>query len=816
MFKNYFITTIRNLLRNKVNSIINIIGLSVSIACCIAIYVFIKHEETFDAFHAKADRIYRVVHDTKTSQGMEYGGSASFPLATALRADFPQLETITQLYTGNHVVVQVKDAAGNAKKFEDKQMTYADGDFFKTFDFPLLAGSKNKLLSSPDEVVLSRTLADNFFGKKYSDQYDQLIGKTIIVNKSPYRISAIMEDMPRNSNIACHLLISYANFAKSNERVMQDWKNFWSESYAFVTLPENYSRAQFEKALIPFKNKYLDKDDARATTFHAQPLLQVHTDELYGGTYYVMPSVLLIAFITMGIVVLLTACINFINLATAQSLQRAKEVGIRKTLGSRNWQLIMRFMAETFVLIVMASGIGVLLANWFLIQFNNYLLFIVELNLHIDASIILFLLLLAVVITFFAGFYPAKIMAAFRPIQALKSTIQAYHTGFANRFSLRKGLMVTQFMVTQLLIIGTIVVATQTKYFYSQKTGYQKEGVITVEMTSGDEQKLALFRNELMSHPEVSEVTFSSGPPMAASNGFSNIRLPQWPSSDNINSERKWVDANYLSTFKIPIVAGRDLRESDRVFVTDSMRHYNALLNKKAAASLGFKTPAAALGQTIQVDDKEQATIVGVTDDFHNVSLQREVAPCLLFNSSNWIGMASIRMNTTRTPETLDFIRQSWEKLYPDDIYKSMTLDDYIQRNSFYIMEDIMYQGFKVFVVLSIVIGCMGLYGLVSFLALQRQKEIGIRKVLGASVNTIVYLFSKEFTWLVLIAFAVAAPVGYWAMNTWLQTFANRIDLNVGYFVIALFISLFIAATTISFQAIKAAVANPVKSLRSE
>ncbi len=816
MFKNYFLTTLRNLLRHKVNSIINVIGLSVSIACCISIYVFIKHEETFDAFHAKANRIYRVVHDTKTSQGIDYGGSAAFPLATALRADFPLLETVTQLYAGNHVVVQIADTAGASKKFEDKQMTYADGDFFKTFDFPLLAGSRDKLLSSPDEVVLSKTVADNFFGKAYSNHYDRLIGKIITVNKSPYRIAAVMQDMPRNSNIACHLLVSYANFAKGNAKVMQDWKNLWSESYTFVTLPENYSRAQFEKALATFKNKYLDKEDAKANTFHAQPLLQVHTDELYGGTYYVMPSVLLIAFITMGIVVLLTACINFINLATAQSLERAKEVGIRKTLGSRNWQLMLRFITETFVLILIASGIGVLLANWFIIQFNNYLLFIAELDLHIDASVIIFLLLLAVVVTFFAGFYPAKIMAAFRPIQALKGSAGASHAGFANRFSFRKVLMITQFMVTQLLIIGTIIVATQIKYFYSQKPGYEKEGIVTVEIPDGDEHKLAIFRNELMSHPEVSNVTFSSGPPMAASNGFSNVRLPQWPSSGNINTERKWVDEHYLSTFSISLVAGRDLRASDRVFVTGSMNHYNALLNKKAVASLGFKTPAAALGQTIMVDDEELATVVGVTDDFHNESLQKEITPCLLFNSSNWIGMASIRINTTRAGQSLGFIRDTWEKLYPDDIYKFMTLDDYIQNNSFYLMEDIMYQGFKIFVALSIIIGCMGLYGLVSFLAVQRQKEIGIRKVLGASVKGIVYLFCREFTALIIIAFIIAAPLAYWAMSSWLETFVNRIGLSPVYFIAGFVISLLIAAFTISFQSVKAAVANPVKSLKSE
>ena len=816
MFQNYFITTIRNLLRNKTSSFINIIGLAVSIACCIAIYVFVKHEETFDHFHSKADRTYRIVFDRKTVQGVEHNGYVAFPTAKALRNDFPNLEAVTQMYVHSSAIVQVPDAVGGTKKFEEKEATYADEFFFKTFDFPLLAGSTNKLLSTPDEVVLSKTLADNYFGTAYSNRYNKLIGKTITINKNPYRITGIMQDMPRNSNVACNMLLPFKDFERRNENIMQEWQNFWSESYVFVTLPKNYTAEQFNKALIAFKNKYLDKENAKEQTFHPQPLLQVHTDELYGGTYYATPSILIIAFVTMGIIILLTACINFINLATAQSLQRAKEIGIRKTMGSRNWQLILRFMTETFVLVLLASGAGLLLAHWFLLEFNQYLAFIVNLGLHIDASIILFLLLLSLVITFLAGYYPARVMAGYQPIQALKGTLKAAGTGFGNRFSFRKVLVTTQFVVTQLLIIGTIVVATQLQYFFSHNPGYQKQGILTVEMPGYDQQKVSVFRNALMNLPQVEDLTFSSGPPMSAVNASSNMRLPAQSKADEINTERKYVDPNYLSVFKIPLVAGRNLQEGDKITTKkDSINRYNVLINKKAASVFGFKSAAAALGQTMVIGE-DIATIVGVTDNFDNVAIQDEINPCILYYSTDWIAMASIKMKTTNAPATLEQIKKNWEALYPDQVYKSMTLDDYIQHKAFYVLEDLMYQAFKIFSILSIVIGCMGLYGLVSFLAIQRQKEIGIRKVLGASVNSILYLFSKEFTWLVLIAFLIAAPVGYWAMSSWLQTFANRIDLQVSYFAITFLISVLIVVFTIGFQAIKAAVANPVESLRSE
>lgn len=816
MFKNYLITTLRNLIRNKANTIINIIGLAISIACCIVVYIFIKHEKTFDGFHSKADRIYRVVLDEKNAQGVANEGYLNFAAAKALRNDFPDLETVTQVYVRNHAIISVNESGNNKKVFEENELSYADEYFLKTFDFPAIAQQSNELLSSPDEVVLTKQLADKFFGKEYESKYDQLIGKSLTINKKSFRISAILQDIPRNSNVPFRMLLSFKDYFKNNPKLTDNWKETYSENYTFVTLPGGYSPQQFDAALVPFKNKYLDRETAQRQTYHVQPLTRVHTDEKYGGTLYATPSILIIAFICMGIIVLLTASINFINLATAQSLKRAKEVGIRKTLGSSRLQLMIQFMSETFLLILIASGIGLLLAQQFLNAFNQYLSFVIDLGLHIDSTIIYFLSGLILLITFLAGYYPARAMAGYSAVKALKHSITAKNTGFANTFSLRKVLVVTQFVVSQLLIIGTVIVASQMNYFYSRDLGYSKEGILTVEIPENDPQKLEIFRNQLLSQASVKEVSFSSGPPTSATNSVGVFRRKESPEAEQFDMERKFVDPYYLPTYDIKLIAGRNLQESDITTLNDGANRYNVVLNKKAINMLGISNAADAIGQLIIVNDKDEATVVGVTDNFYNSSLQQPMTPVLLFNSRSWVAMASIKMTTANASNTANFIKKSWEEHYPDNLFKSMTLNEYIRNRAFYLLEDVMYQGFKIFVVLSLLIGCMGLYGLVSFLAIQRQKEIGIRKVLGASVQGIVYLFSKEFVWLVLIAFLVAAPIGYICMKSWLGTFANRIDIHAGYFVIAFMASLLVAALTVSFQAVKAAIANPVSSLRSE
>lgn len=812
---NYLKITYRSLLRNKVNSLINIAGLSISIACCIAIYVSAKHEQSFDNFHSKADRIYRIVSEYKHPDRVVHEGYSGFPVAKALRNDFPALEAVTQVYMMARAVISIPSAPGERKIFEENEVTYADPYLLKTFDYPVLAGTAGKLLTSPDEVILTKKLADKFYGKEYQGRYQELIGRALTINKNSYHISAILKDIPRNSNILFRMLLPFEVFERENPKTVNNWDEMYAESNTFVTLPAGYKPEVLEKALVPFRNKYYSAETAGKRTFHLQALKEVHTDETYRGTFYATPHLLIGAFTIMGIIVLFTSCINFINLATAQSVKRAKETGIRKTLGSSRRQLMLQFMTETFLLVFIASVIAVLLARFFLDEYNQYLLFIVDMDLHIDLTIIGFLLILVVIITFLAGFYPAWILSGFRPIEALKQKIHDKNTSFSGSFSLRKVLVVTQFTFSQLLILGTIVVASQMRYFFNHDPGYRREGILVVDIPENDPRKLDLLRSRLSSSPQIEELTFCSGPPASASNGFSDIRRKSWPESEKLICERKFADPYFLPAFSIKLLAGRNLRKSDKTDLNESKR-YNAVLNLKATKVLGFKNAEEAIGQEIAVNKDEYATIIGVTADFFNVSLRDEIKPCLLFYGTNWVGMAGIKTRGNDLHSTLALVKNNWEQVFPDYFFKAYNMDEYIKNKAFYIMEDIMYQAFKIFSMLAIFIGCMGLYGLVAFLAAQRQKEIGIRKVLGASVNGIVTLFSKEFAWLLLLAFALATPLAYWAMSLWLETFAHRIVLSPLFFILTFLISAVIAALTIGFQAVKAATTNPVKSLRTE
>ncbi|MDF9797104.1 putative ABC transport system permease protein [Catalinimonas alkaloidigena] len=816
MLRNFLTTTLRNLKRNKFNTLINISGLALSIACCVFIYAFVKHEYSFDAFHTNSERIYRIVEDYKGAEGISHQGYTTFPLARALRNDFPEIKRVTQIFNQLNVVVKIPEENGDKRMFEEDDLAYADQYYLTTFNYKLLAGQKEGLLSTPDEVVLTRALADKYFGYTERGDYQELIGKTIMVEKEPYQISAILEDIPRNTNVTFRVLLPFVAF----EKIFPDWYSSWnntsSGSYTFVRLEEGYSKERLEQQLVGFVKKYFDEETAARKTYRLQALAEIHTDELYGGTTYATPSVLIIAFVSMGIIVLVTACINFINLATAQSVKRAKEIGIRKALGSLKIQLVVQYMMETLLLTVTASLIGLYLAEEFVQAFNDYLSVVIDFGLKIENSVVYFLIGLSLLITFLAGYYPAHVLAGFRPAEALKQSINAKNTGFAGRFSLRKSLVVVQFVISQVLIFGTIVVATQMNYVHERDLGFRKNDLNIIFIPESDAQKIESFKNQLTSQSIVDKVSFSSGPPLSGSTSWTSIYNPQLGDAEKYGIERKSTDPNYLSTFNISLVAGRNLRESDLVTLDDSLKTYNVLLNEKAVKTLGFPLIEAAVGHTVKTDGEREAVIAGVVEDFFNAPLQQEIHPCLLYYSNDRIETVAISLHEPKAAHELTFVQDAWELLFPDHFYTAVSLDDYFEMNAFYVIEDVMYQSFKIFVFLSIFIGCLGLFGLVSYLALQRQKEIGIRKTMGATIDHIIYLFSKEFSMLVLLAFLVAAPLSYYTMQAWLETFEYRIPLSAWFFIITFILSMLIAWFTVGYKSFTAARRNPVDSLRNE
>ena len=813
MLKNYLLTTLRNFRRNKMNTFINAAGLALSIACCITIYAFVKHEYSFDSFHSKANRIYRVVGQHQGNEGINYQGSVTYPLSSALRNDFPDVPLVTQVVTNMEAILKTSEEASPILVNFERGfgMAYTDKYFLRMFDHPLLAGDRKALLTTPDEVVLTQEIADRLYGKDYRGRYDELLGKMLIVNQESYRISGVLRDVPSTSNVRFNLLLSTRAYERGKPW-LEEWGNVNSNWFAFLLLPESASPAQLESQMVSFKDKYLDEAEAAKQSYYLQPLPEVHTDEQYDGTLYATPAILIGAFVTMGIIVLLTACINFINLATAQSVRRAKEIGIRKTLGGVRSQLMLQFLGETLAITLLAAVAALLLADRFVDAYNQYLSPVIDFGLAIDGSVVYFLVALCLVITLLAGYYPARVLSGFRPVDALKQSMSQSKSGFAGTFSLRKVLVVTQFVISQLLIIGTIVVAMQMRYMRTQDLGFRQDDMAVVYVPENDQQKLEAFRNQIVNQAAVAQVSFSSGPPISSSNSWTGAYNPLRGETEKYGIERKSVDPQYMETFDLELLAGRNLWEEDKVI--DSLPGYNTLINERAVKIFSYGSPEEAVGQTMMHGDKE-ATIVGVVRDFNNASLQEEIHPCFLFYS-DWIGIAAIQLTEQQSIHQLSFVQDAWEQTYPDYFYQAMTMNEYFENGALYVLEDIMYQAFKIFAFLSIMIGCLGLYGLVSYLSLQRQKEIGVRKVLGASAPQIVYLFSKEFTLLVLLAFIIAAPLGYFAMQAWLETFVYRIELSIVYFVLALLASVGIAWITVGYKSVRAALANPVDALRNE
>ena len=814
MFKNYLLTTLRNFRRHKMNTFINAIGLALSMACCIAIYVFVEDEYTYDSYHSQADHIYRVVGQFEGNEGVQYNGSVTYPLSAALRNDFPELPLVTQVVAFHEAILKTSDEASPIKTDiqRGKGLTYVDQYFLRMFDHPLLAGDSKSILTTPNEVVLTQELADRLYGRDYQDRYDELLGKPLIVNQESYQISGVARNVPQNSNIVFDLLLPIQAYERDRPWLEDAWGNVNSDWHTFVLLPESESSARIEEQLVAFKDKYLDEEEAAKQSYYLQALPDVHTNEDYDGTIYATPTLLIGAFLVMGIIVLLTACINFINLATAQSVQRAKEIGIRKTLGGGRSQLMIQFLSETFLITLLAAGFALLLADWATNAFNQYMSVVIHTELAIDITVVYFLLALCVVVTLLAGYYPAHVLSGFRPVDALKQSINQQKSGFAGRFSLRKILVVTQFVISQLLIIGTIVVAMQMRYLRSQDLGFRQDDMAVVFVPENDQQKLEAFRNKVTNQAAIAQVSFSSGPPISSSQSWTGAYNPLRGEDEKYGIERKSVDPQYIETFGIELLAGRNLREEDKA--VDSLPGYNVLINERAVKIFSYGTPEEAVGQTMMHGDKE-ATIVGVVRDFNNTSLQEEIHPSFLYYG-DWVNIAAIQLTERQSIRQLSFVQDAWEQTYPDYFYEAMTIDEYFENGALYLLEDLMYQAFRIFAFLAIIIGCLGLYGLVSYLSLQRQKEIGVRKVLGASASQIVYLFSKEFTLLVLLAFVIAAPLGYFAMQAWLETFVYRIDLSVAYFALALVASIGIAWITVGYKSVRAAVSNPVDALRSE
>lgn len=793
MFKNYLKIAFRNLAKTKGFSAINIMGLAVGLTACFLIFLYVQFELSYDTFNSKADRIYRIVADIKTPTEVINGSRPALAVPPNLKNDFPEIEAAVRI-AQDEVLIRKDDL-----KFQEENAAWIDSAFFNVFDFELLKGNRQTALKEPFTVVLSETASRKFFGNKNP------MGETILVGEEahPVKVTGLMKDMQENSQFRVDVLLSMTTRSQAIDRGVDSiWGGYWP--IAYVMLKPGTDPAALEAkfpAFLERRNGTEMKQSQMVPTLFLEPLRDVYLHSTRDGQQKGNINNVYI-FSIVAIFILLIACINFINLTTARAAERAKEVGIRKVVGAEKSQLTKQFIGESVIICLIAFLFSVLFSWLLLPLFNQLAGKTISSGIFSNGSFILTLFLAAIGIGLLAGFYPALVLSSFKPVVVLKGK---FSTGNRGIF-LRKALVVTQFTVSIALIIATIIVYDQMTFMRNQNLGFSKDQIMVLE-TSRDPSKEAL-KQSLKSIPAVKSVSLSSSVPGAGNSiAYSEIRNIKGD-MQVANLDVYFVDFDYIDQYQLKTVAGRTFSKE---FGTDSTKAM--IVNESTVKMFGYSSPQDAIGKTFKQWGRE-GQIIGVVKDFHFRSLQQPIKPLSIRIEPNNTDYISIKVSAENLPATIAAVEKQWKEIIPKRPFNYFFMDEFFDRQ--YRAEERFGKLFLNFAFLAIFISCLGLLGLASYSTIQRTKEIGIRKVLGASTTNIVNLLSVDFLKLILVSAVIAFPLAYVMMNKWLEDFAYRTGLSWWTFLIAGMLATFIALFTISFQAVRAALANPVKTLRSE
>ncbi len=814
MIKNYLLTAIRHMRREKLFALMNIAGLAMGIGCGFVIYKIVQYERSYDRYQKNYEQVYRVVNKyTHPQYGVVYQAGQVHPLGEALTSDFGIETTMTFYAKGAQVTVQ--DAQGNPDRFQEyRGVAYAGANFFDIFDYTFVAGDPKTALVNRGSVVVTESLARKYF--KLSDKEVGLaLGRTITINSATtFTVTGVVHDVPANSDIPFTLIGSYADQTASNPyyRDGVDWNEYNSETNCYALIPDASRAANIQRLLPGFLLKYVGKERAAFQEYQLQALSEMHFDariDNYSGRKVSYQQIGIL--IVIGLFLVLSACINFVNLSTAQAINRAREIGVRKALGVRRGQLVFQFLGETMLVSVLAAIVGLGVAQLLFLNIDQILGYSLQLSLLENPSELAFLGVMVMVVGLVSGFYPSVVMAQMNPVKALKNSLKVNST--SGLFSLRRGLVVTQFVISQVLIIGTIVASQQMDYFMGNDMGFDRSAILVTSLPESSPDKLQLLRNTVAQQPGVESVTLSVASPMARFRVSNEIKHPAVEKENLPMGNLKTADENYISLFHLQLIAGRNLpSEKDTK---------DAVVNRMMTRTLGYDSPEKALGDTFSYGRGDlKFRIIGVVEDFHSDSFHNPLENVILSNLPWNIKEMAVKLEASKTAKFSDIqasveaIRSSWDKVYPDTIFDYEFLDQQIAR--LYRDEQRTSKLFQLFSIIAIFIGCLGLYGLVSYMANQKTKEIGIRKVLGATTASIFGIFSKEMLILVSVAFVISAPVAWYVMRGWLQGFQFQVELSVTFFAIALLVSLTIALFTIGYKAVAASMVNPVESLKNE
>jgi putative ABC transport system permease protein len=800
MFRNYLKVALRNIKRHTGYSLINVAGLAIGMTCCILILLWVQDERSYDRYHENPDRIYRLCLDANVGTQLRAPVTMA-PAGPAMISEFPEVVNAARIVRPGRVSVKYGD-----RLFQEEDIGYADNSVFDIFTFPFISGDPKTALATPYSVVITEDMAMKYFGD------EDPLGKSLrIDDETDFTVTGVAKNVPSNSHFSFNMLRSFETLYRENPELMEAWVA--ARFYTYLLLAENSDHKKLEQKFAPFVDRHMgDILGAIGGTvkLFLQPLARIHLysdferDLSAGGdiTYVYL-------FSGIALFVLLIACFNFVNLATARSATRAREVGMRKTLGAGRGKLIAQFLGESLIYSFISIALACLLLELALPLFNSLAQRELSLNYFQRPWLIPGLAGLALVVGLLAGCYPAFFLSSFKPVRVLKGTWSKTASGSG----FRRVLVVAQFVISIALIIGTITIYNQINFMKNKKLGFDKEHVLVIPgMNQATRQSYLSIRDELMNIPGVRAVGASS---LVPGRGLTkSLFLPEGFSEDQPQTmDFLIVDPDYIPTMGMEIATGRNFSAD---LATDSTE--SAIINETAARRFGWDNP---IGKTFRLlsppgagGETQIVNVIGVVKDFHLQSLHQKIEPQIIFYDLGGIDHISVRISPDNITHTIDLLRTRWKDIDPERPFHYLFLDESF--DSQYRAEERFGTITLYFSLLAIFIGCLGLFGMSSYTVEQRTKEIGVRKVLGATVAGIVLLLSKEFTRWVLVANLIAWPIAYYAMSRWLENFAYRVDINMTAFALAGTAALAIAIATVSYQAIRAALTNPVETLRYE
>ncbi|OEK06697.1 ABC transporter permease [Roseivirga misakiensis] len=801
MFKIFFKTAFRNLVRNRVNTGINLLSLTIGLTVSIVIFTLIKYQYTFDHYHENADRVYRVNYIEKTNWGTNYASETPEPLHKVLREDYPQIEAVSRTIGPLETRIFIEEA-----KFDEGNALFVDENYFKMFDQEWLRGNPKDAFSDPQAIILTESAATRFFGDK------DPMGETLdFARRAKGVVRGIIKDPRYNTNLPYSLLGNIAMMPKVQEFYVRNNWGITSVGTTWVMLPETVEPQALANQFSEIIVDNIGEEASETLSFELGPLKSLHTDSRYSGLNYTIPENSIYGLIIIGLIILITCTINFVNLSTAQVLKRSQEVGIKKIIGCAKHHLSNQFFFELFLITLTSTFFSLWIAEVLLNGINTSLS-IISIDLRLELSSVIFALALAVIITLLAGLYPVGMLVKFKPLEVIGSKFTQVR---GSKAVVRNSLLTVQFIVAQILVITVLIFNSQFSYIKDKDLGYNTEDILTFGnfvpggyRVNGD--LLNSAKAQLLESPYIEAASFGTGGPNAINPWNTTLIDVESEERNEVDCDYKHVDIDYKELFDLKVIAGSWFNEANYQGGIQKV-----LITEMVIEKLGWESPEAAIGKRVNVNGISQdAIVIGVLADFHSDNLRNEIKPSVFEGDFEGYNQGFVKIKDGYYSEAVQHLDKVSARMNADFVPNYRVFTDEIAID--YTVDQTLFNFINFAAIIAIMIGCLGLYSLIAFVAQQKTKELGIRKVVGASTNNLVLMLSSNYAWLILLATIIAVPFGYLGTQEWLDSFAYHINVGPGIFVISFLVTAVISFLSVSYRAFRAANANPIKALRYE